>query len=134
MRPVTRVVVAMVIFAATIIPVRQSAAYDESCGMYAQFLWSAADQYESAKSSYESACSPYYGYSKNDEFACGPYGYERSAYESAKEELESAISNVGISCGVSDAALHALRAAYEKRILELEAKLKESERRLKDAE
>ena len=118
---------------ATMLP-RVSVAYEESCGMYAQFLWSAADEYESAKSSYESACSPYYGYSKDDESACGSYGYERSHYESARDELKSAIQNVGIFCGVSDAMLQALRAVYEKKIHDLKAKLKETEQRLKKTE
>ena len=113
---------------------RVSVAYDESCGMYAQFLWSPAEEYESAKASYESACSPYYGYSRDDESACGSYVYERRPYEGARDELESAIQNVGIFCGASDAMLQALRAAYEQKIHDLEAKLKETKQRQKKME
>lgn len=79
--------------------VASKAEYTDSCGLYAQMLWSAADGYESAKSSYESACDPYFEYSKGNESACGSYGYERTSYDSAKSELESALSNVSIFCG-----------------------------------
>jgi|GEM_PF-4743419 len=93
-----------------------NAEYTDSCSLYAQMLWSAADEFESAKSdfesaksSYESACSPSYGYSKDDESACGSYGYERTSYEGAKNELieaksnlEDALENVANFCGACD--------------------------------
>ena len=56
--------------------------YDESCASKAKKLKYAAEEYESAKSSYESACSPDWGYSQDDESACGQYGYEVSPLES----------------------------------------------------
>ena len=73
-------------------------AVDYRCSREAKNLRYAADEYESAvsdlesaKDSYESACNPDYGYSSDDTSACGRYGYERSEYESALENLRSAI-------------------------------------------
>lgn len=106
-----------------IIPNHLEASYDESCGMYAQFLWSASDQYESAKSSFETACAPGYGFSANDEAACGAFGYERSSYDNAKSELESAISNVAIFCGTGDRFLRMIRR-LEAENKKLKAKIK----------
>jgi hypothetical protein len=71
-----------------------------SCGLYAQFLWSSADTFESAKSQFNSACNRDYGYNKNDEGACGSYGYERTSYENAKNEFEDARQNVSTFCEV----------------------------------
>lgn len=61
--------------------------------------------FESAKSSYESACSSY-GYSRKDSTACGPYGYVRSEYKSHESnleksilELQSQLSSANQTCG-----------------------------------
>ncbi len=75
--------------------------YDYRCPRGARDLNYAAENYESALSeyedavsSYESACESGYGYSNDDESACGPYGYERTAYEDAVENLRSAESDL----------------------------------------
>jgi hypothetical protein len=74
--------------------------YTDSCARYAKKLSYAADEFDSAKSNYESSCDPYYGFMKDDESACGPFGYERSSLESAASELEYALDKVNRYCGV----------------------------------
>ena len=76
--------------------------YTDSCARYAKKLSYAADEYDSAKSNYESTCDPYSGYAKDDESACGPYGYGRSAVESAASGLEYALDKVNKYCGVCE--------------------------------
>jgi hypothetical protein len=80
------------------------AEFSDSCGLYAQMLWTSASSFSSEKStyemakstyemeesSYESACNSSYGYSKNDSSACGTYGYVRTAYVDAFERVKSA--------------------------------------------
>lgn len=70
--------------------------------MYAKQLGSAADQYESKKRQFKSTCDPYDGYAKNDDAACGSYGYAHSSYEKAKSELRDAISSAGSFCGIPE--------------------------------
>lgn len=94
----TRIGVACLLL--TSLPAQALAEYTDSCSRYAKRLWNAADQYENEKSSYESACNPSYGYSKDNTGACGSYGYLRSSYESAKSELQDAIGSVRKMCGV----------------------------------
>ena len=102
--------------------------------MYAQMLWSAADSYESAKSSYKSACDPYYGYSKDDESACGRYGYERSSYESAVSELESGLRNVALFCGPCDGILETFIRESMKNRRKLEAEISQLQKDLTELE
>ena len=90
------------------------AIYTSSCAPSAGLLQSAADSYENAKSDYESACNQYYGYSRNELGACGPYGYVRSELEEAKGRLSSAINDVESMCGVPDEKLNSMLAALFK--------------------
>ena len=83
-------------------------AYDSSCSSDAGDLERAAQEYdsalsefedaeaevESAKSSYDSACNSGWGYSRDDEGACGSYGYKTNELRSALDELESAESDL----------------------------------------
>lgn len=101
----------------SILALPSSAEFTDSCGLYAQMLWTSATTYSSAKSdyqmeksNYESACNQSYGYSKNDTSACGQYGYVINAYNdavdrvnSAKLDFESALNNVAVFCGTPDA-------------------------------
>jgi len=97
-------------------------------------LWSAADGYESAKSSYESACDPYFGYSKENKSACGSYGYERTSYDSAKSELESALSNVSMFCGTGDQLIKPMLRAFKKQAKNLNSEISHLKDKIKKLE
>jgi hypothetical protein len=94
------------------------AEYSESCSLYAQTLSSAASDYDFAKSAFKSACDPYYGYDKNDQSACGTYGYRTTTLKRAYNEVESALTSVALFCGSGSAREIALLAA---KIRKLEA-------------
>ena len=97
--------------------------YDGSCARRAKRLERNANEYESAKSTFESACSDW-GYSRDDESACGPYGYERSALESARNDLEYAISRAARSCGFpASPHVAAVHRACQATVVEVQAKL-----------
>jgi flagellar motility protein MotE (MotC chaperone) len=97
-------------------------------------LWSAASEYESEKSQFKSACDPDYGYSKNDESACGAYGYLRSGYIRAARSLQDALDNVAIFCGPCDNIIRAARSAADKELLGLKKELADMEEKLKKLE
>jgi hypothetical protein len=117
-----------------LLPFSLNAEYTDSCALYAQMLWSAADSYDSAKSSFESACDPYIGYSKNDKSACGSYGYERNSYKSAKSELEDALNNVAIFCGPCDGILASFARESKKNSKNLESEVDRLKKRLLELE
>ena len=131
-----------------LLPHSLNAEYTDSCDLYAQMLWGAADSYDSAKSSYdsaksnfESACDPYFGYSKNDESACGSYGYERGSYdnarselEDAKSELEDALNNVALFCGTCDDILDLFMSRYKKNINKLKSEIDQLKKKLIELE
>lgn len=115
------------ILASSMILSAPAVAYDSSCSTDAGELESSAEDYESAlsefedaesevesaQSSYDSACNSRWGYSRDDEGACGSFGYKtnevksaiddfdsaKSELESAKSALESALSSISGSCG-----------------------------------
>ena len=86
----------------TCFPVLVAAEYSDDCSRRARALRDAADSFDSQLSSYKSACDQYYGYSKNDENACGPYGYLTSSLKSAASELDDANDRVRRDCGTCD--------------------------------
>src|SRR5712692_4885978 len=92
---------ASTILLSLLIPVLAGAEDLDSCPSYASRLNRAAQSYESAKSSFESACNPYYGYSRKEQSACGTYGYARSQFDQAKSELLDASSAAARQCGGS---------------------------------
>ena len=112
--------------------------WDEYCTSKARQLYrysedaeSAKSELESAKSNLESACSDW-GYQKDDEYACGSYGYVRSNYESAKSNFDSAVSEVEYAassanryCGGSGNSVIEKLERYLKYLLEENKKLKE---------
>jgi hypothetical protein len=122
----------MLVFAQT-----TRAEYTDSCSMFALTLSSTADTYDSKLRSFKSACDAYIGYSKDDESACGEYGYLRSSAKRAQRELGDAQNNVALYCGVGDdlfraarqsansevTALRKEKAALEKQIKALEAEV-----------
>jgi hypothetical protein len=93
-------------------PARAEVDYS-GCGFSASQLASAASEVERQKMSYEGACDPYIGYLKDDRGACGPYGYERSGYESAVRDFQSARSSVDTSCGVDNQILRLLQRSLQ---------------------
>lgn len=93
------------------------AEYTESCGLYAQMLWSAASNYDSEKSKFKSACDSYYGYDKDEQSACGAYGYHTSSLKRAQSDVEDALSSVTLFCG----------SGLKKEIAALAAKIKKLE-------
>jgi len=136
-----------VVLLSAILPSTLLAGYSSMCGSYASDLENAARDYESAESKYksaksdfESACSSY-GYLKNDEFACGQFGYVREDYrsaanrlKSAASQLQSAMNNVSLSCGVPGEDSMYIRALakaakdneeLKKRVLKLEQELEQ---------
>jgi hypothetical protein len=117
-----------------IMPIMVIAEYTDSCALFAQMLWSASSNYDSAKSSFESACDPYIGYSKGNESACGSYGYERSSYESAKAELEDALNNVALFCGTCDGMVKLCLRKTKKESMELKSEVKELKKHIKELE
>jgi hypothetical protein len=117
-----------------LLPSSLNAEYTDSCALYAQMLWSAASSYDSAKSSFESACDPYIGYSKNDKSACGSYGYIRSPYESAKRELKDALNNVALFCGPCDGLLASFMRESKKNSKNLESEIDRLKKRLLELE
>lgn len=117
-----------------LLPVSLNAEYTDSCALYAQLLWSAAENFDSAKSGFESACDPYIGYSKGDEAACGSYGYERSSYESAKSELEDALNNVALFCGPCEGILSSVRRSSMKNCKNLESEIDGLKKRILELE
>ncbi len=147
--------------AATLAFASPSYAYDASCANRAKKLKSAAETYEdaraehertssgyeSAKDSFQRACHPGWGYSRNDEGACGSHGYERDTLESAQRDLERAKSQldyarlaleramgaVSRSCG-TDSAAEAIRRACKSAMTELQEKLDSCESRLLEPE
>ncbi|MFZ3138684.1 MAG: hypothetical protein WA126_14985 [Thermodesulfovibrionales bacterium] len=108
-----RIIVAIVVAIATLCT-NAYAEYTDSCSMYAQMLWSAADDYDSKASQFKSACDFYYGYDKDEESACGAYGYHRSSLKRAQRELDDALSNVALFCGSCDHIFRAARHATDK--------------------
>lgn len=117
-----------------LLPHSVNAKYTDSCSHYARRLWRAADSYESAKSSFESACDPYIGYSKDDELACGAYGYEKSSYDAAKSELEDALNNVSNFCGTCDSILGTFIQAYKREVKKLESEINSLKNRIIELE
>ncbi|WP_158297398.1 hypothetical protein [Alteromonas macleodii] len=128
----------------SILAMPSKAEFTDSCGLYAQMLWTSASNYSSAKSTYEmekstyeSACNSSYGYSKNDPSACGQYGYVISSYNDAidqvndaKHEFESALNNVANFCGIPESfyqLYHKQGSELKSVISELEAKVKKLE-------
>lgn len=99
-------------------------------------------QFESEKSSFESACGTY-GYSRQDEYACSDFGYVRSSFRAAAEafersgrQLKTAISDAGAFCGVPQEDSQLLKFARQmveenkrlkQRLAEVEAELKGAE-------
>ena len=76
-------------------PILSFAEWDEYfCTSKARSLYNLSQEAEYAKDQFESACNPSYGYQKDDEGACGSYGYVRSDYESAKSNFDIAVSDV----------------------------------------
>jgi hypothetical protein len=87
--------------------------YTPSCSMYAGNLQTESRNYDSAlskfkraKDDFESACSSY-GYARNDEFACGEFGYTREEYRNTADKLkraahalESAMNSISAFCGI----------------------------------
>jgi hypothetical protein len=89
------------------------------------------NMYESAKSEYESACNPYYGYYRNNDSACGMYGYitqnrnsTRSYAESALSYVESALVSVRKACDVDRGITRPLVKATKKHIIIVQQALK----------
>ena len=113
--------------ALTVISVCARAEYTDSCAMFAQTLSGAAEEYDSKRSTFKSACDPYTGYDKNDETACGEFGYLRTAVGRARRNLEDAINNVAQFCGTYESASRASRqecAALKKENSVLQSKNK----------
>ena len=108
--------------------------YSSSCSMFAQMLWSAADAFDSEKSNFDSACNRSYGYSKDDESACGSYGYARSGYDNAKRELEDAQSNVGLFCGTCDQFIRIMKSRSQKKLVEANSEISKLRARIKALE
>jgi len=112
--------------------------WDEYCTSKARQLYrysgdaeSAKSELESAKSELESACSDW-GYQKDDEYACGSYGYVRSNYDSAKSNFDSAVSEVEYAassanryCGGTNGAALKNMTIYLQELLKENKKLKE---------
>jgi hypothetical protein len=97
-------------------------------------LWSASDNYESARSDYKSTCDPYFGYSKDDESACGSYGYARTAYNDAKGELEDALHNVALFCGNCDQFMNTALRASAKQAKRLQSEISSLRSKVKKLE
>jgi flagellar motility protein MotE (MotC chaperone) len=110
------------------------AEYTNSCGLYAQMLWSASTDYESAKSDYDSACDPTFGFSRRVESACGAYGYVTSSFKEAKTSLEGAQRNAALFCGICDDILRAARRSMDKETAALRKDLAASEAKIKALE
>jgi hypothetical protein len=91
-------------------------------------LGSAANYYESEKSRYKLACDPYFGFSKESEGSCGPFGFNRIPYESAKSDLESALRNVSMYCVNWDQLENTMMGASEEQVKNLNTEIS----RLKD--
>lgn len=108
--------------------------YTDSCARYAKKLYRAADEFDSAKSNLESACNPYYGYNKDDESACGTYGYERSGFESAASELEYALGKVSRFCGTCQNPCQGIVKAAGMKSKKLEATIDELKLKIKQLE
>ena len=103
----------------TILSFSAQAEFSDSCGLYAQMLWTSASNFSSKKSTYEMAkstlemeesnyemaCNGSYGYSKNDSSVCGSYGYVRTAYLDAFERVKSARSDYDMAKSEFDSAL-----------------------------
>ena len=81
-------------------PILSFAEWDEYfCTSKARSLYNLSQEAEYAKDQFESACNPSYGYQKDDEGACGSYGYVRTNYENAKSDVEFAASSANRYCG-----------------------------------
>ena len=115
-------------------------AWDSSCNWDAQSLSdasqnleSAISELESAVSEYESACNSSYGYQKDDEYACGNFGYiksnvdsQRSNVDSQRSNVDSANTSVSYSCGTCNSAYSLIQ-----RLMKENEELKEEIKKLK---
>ena len=108
-------------------------AWDSSCNWDAQSLSdasqnleSAISELESAVSEYESACNSSYGYQKDDEYACGNFGYIKSNVDSQRSNVDSANTSVSYSCGTCNSAYSLIQ-----RLMKENEELKEEIKKLK---
>ncbi len=106
-------------------PVLSLADWDEyACTSKARNLYRLSQDAESAKSEFESACSDW-GYQKDDEYACGSYGYVRTNYESAISDVEYAASSANRYCGGTGNSMIKKLEQYIKYLQEENKKLNE---------
>ena len=101
-------------------------AWNNSCDWDAQSLSDASRRLKSAISEYESACNSSYGYQKDDEYACGTFGYIKSEVDSQKSNLDRENISVSYSCGTCDSANSLIQ-----RLMKENEELKEEIKKLK---